>query len=159
MSGVENDTLVEAPPARVWRLLTDFAHYRDWHPFNRITGEARQGAAIDYQYTSTLVTKRARHSPATISRLEPNAVLEWETGIRHVFQHIESYELTPDPKGTRLRHRIEYRGALAWLMRGRPSKQAHARICETDAALRSYLTQKKPSTAHRPANRPSRRRR
>lgn len=145
MIAVENVIAVAAPPSKVWRLLTDFAHYRDWHPFIRLIGEVKAGAEINYEYTSVMRTRRKRYSPATITRFERNAALEWTMGIRHLFQHVESYELTAHPLGTRLRHRIEYRGFVSILFRGSPSDAAHARICEADSVLRSRFAGKKPS--------------
>lgn len=44
---IHAEALIDAPPARVWRLLTDFASYRDWNPFFReAAGELRAGATV-----------------------------------------------------------------------------------------------------------------
>ncbi len=139
MTRVENEIAVQASPAEVWRLLTDFPRYRDWHPFIRLAGEAKLGGPIVYEYTSVLKTKRARHSPAIISQFEPGAAFEWTMGIRRFFEQVETYELAPHPLGAQIRHRIEYRGMVGFLFKGAASRAAHARICEADDALRSYL--------------------
>lgn len=142
MTRVENEIAVKAAPSEVWRLLTDFPRYRDWHPFIRLTGEAKLGSAIDYEYTSVLRTKRARHSPAIVTRFEPGVAFEWTMGIRPMFEQVETYELASHPLGTRLRHRIEYRGVVAFLFKGAASRAANARMCEADDALRSFLGKK-----------------
>jgi len=146
---VENEIAVTVAPAKVWQILTDFARYRDWHPFIRLTGEARAGAAIDYEYTSVLRSRRKRHSPAVITRFERNVAFEWTMGVRRFFQQVERYELAPHPLGTRLRHRLEYRGAVAILFSGKPSNAAHARLCEADGVLRSLLAGKNPASARK----------
>jgi hypothetical protein len=44
---IHAETFIEAPPAQVWRVLTDFASYADWNPFFReAAGELREGAAV-----------------------------------------------------------------------------------------------------------------
>lgn len=159
MIAVENEIAVAAPPAKVWRILTDFPRYRNWHPFIRLTGEAKAGAAIDYEYTSDLRTRRKRHSPGKITRFERNVAFEWTMGVRPFFEQVERYELAPHPLGTRLRHRVEFRGVVAFLFRGRPSRATHARMCEADDALRTLLAGKRPAPAKPPARSARRQRR
>jgi hypothetical protein len=44
---IHAEVFIDAPPARVWRLLTDFASYQDWNPFFReAAGELRAGATL-----------------------------------------------------------------------------------------------------------------
>src|SRR4051794_25262595 len=39
---------IQAPPERIWEILTDFGAYPQWNPFMpRLDGEARGGAAAD----------------------------------------------------------------------------------------------------------------
>ena len=158
MIAVENEIAVAAPPAKVWRILTDFPGYKTWHPFIRLRGEAKSRAEIDYEYTSDLRTRRKRHSPGKITRLERNVAFEWTMGIRRFFEQVERYELEPHPLGTRLRHRVEYRGMVAFIFRGSPSRATHARMCEADDGLRTLVAGKKGSLA-RPMPRGPRRQR
>ena len=47
MSRIETEIEIATAPREVWRVLTDFAHYRDWNPFiDAIEGEPRLGAKI-----------------------------------------------------------------------------------------------------------------
>lgn len=44
---IECEILVEAPPERVWEVLTEFASYPDWNPFiSWASGEARPGGSV-----------------------------------------------------------------------------------------------------------------
>jgi hypothetical protein len=44
---IHAEALIDAPPARVWRLLTGFTSYADWNPFFReAAGELREGATL-----------------------------------------------------------------------------------------------------------------
>ncbi|AQR75104.1 SRPBCC domain-containing protein [Sphingomonas sp. LM7] len=143
---IENETAIAAPPAQVWRVLSDFPGYCGWHPFIRLSGEATLGAEVDYEFTAILRSRRVRHSPAVITRLERDTALEWQMGYRHVFQHIESWELSRLPTGTRLRHWVEFRGAFALLMSRAARNAAHSRMCEADDDLRSHVEGKKSRT-------------
>ncbi|HEX8924488.1 MAG TPA: SRPBCC domain-containing protein [Terriglobales bacterium] len=37
---------IQAPPEKVWQVLTDFAAYPQWNPYMRIHGKAEQGSRL-----------------------------------------------------------------------------------------------------------------
>ena len=53
---IDTETLIQAPPQRVWSVLTDFAAYSQWNPFivsitgiilwSSLKGRAQHGFAI-----------------------------------------------------------------------------------------------------------------
>ena len=44
---LQREIEIDAPPERVWSVVTDFAAYPEWNPFIRsIAGEAREGARL-----------------------------------------------------------------------------------------------------------------
>ncbi|OYW46384.1 MAG: hypothetical protein B7Z08_02300 [Sphingomonadales bacterium 32-68-7] len=144
MIEAENDIQLASSWDTVWRTLTDFKHYKAWHPYNRIEGAAELGSKIDYTYFSTLIGPRSLHIPGRITRLEPGRILEWRVGFRFVFIFTETYTLEPANYGTHLVHRIEYRGLGATFNRKRAGGHARTLISKIDAALARYLA---PSAA------------
>lgn len=44
----DTEVLIEAPPAEVWRALTDFGSYPQWNPLVRwLRGDVREGGEIE----------------------------------------------------------------------------------------------------------------
>jgi hypothetical protein len=44
---LRTEILIQAPPSRVWSVLTEFGAYHEWNPFiTQIEGEHRQGAEL-----------------------------------------------------------------------------------------------------------------
>lgn len=149
MAGAEKEVSLGVPPATVWRLLMDFANYRVWHPFVRLKGEPRLGE-IAYTYSSSLAPNRVLLAPAKITRLDPERCFEWRSGVRRLFVTIESYTLEPDGNGTLLTHRLEYRGALPWLLHGRSTRKASNMVARTIQSLAAYLARPRANVGPRP---------
>jgi hypothetical protein len=48
---IKTEIAINATPARVWDVLTDFPRYPDWNPFVlRVEGAVRQNARIRYRF-------------------------------------------------------------------------------------------------------------
>ena len=67
---------IDAPPARVWAVVTDFAAYPEWNPFiRRISGELRVGARLEVRIEPPKA--RATTFKPTVRAVEPNRELRW----------------------------------------------------------------------------------
>ena len=67
---------IEATPARVWEILTDFESYPDWNPFIRsITGEAELGARLEVRIEPP--GGRGMTFKPTVLAAEPGRELRW----------------------------------------------------------------------------------
>jgi hypothetical protein len=67
---------IDAPPERVWAVVTDFAAYPDWNPFiRRISGELREGARLEVRIEPP--GARATTFKPTVRAVERNRELRW----------------------------------------------------------------------------------
>ena len=105
---------IDAPPARVWTVLTDLPAYHAWNPF---IVEASGTVAVGE--TLSLRMALPGHSPMTISPrvlvVEPDHELRWKGRllIPGLFDGEHSFVLTPLPHGrTRLDHSERFGGLL-----------------------------------------------
>jgi len=95
---------VDAPPERVWALLTDLSNLPDWSPeLVRMVPLKRGGLRVGQWYLGINRRKAAVWpTRSVVAVLEPGRVLAWDTrssGARWV------WELTPTDTGTRVVHR------------------------------------------------------
>jgi len=67
---------IDAPPERVWAVVTDFAAYPEWNPFIRqISGEQRVGARLEVRIEPP--GARATTFKPTVRAVEANRELRW----------------------------------------------------------------------------------
>lgn len=110
---------IEAPPERVWNVLTDFAAYAEWNPF--IT-EVRGPLAVDSELAVTISPPDSSHYTfkPTVLRCEPNRELRWRGKFIHpkVFQGEHFFLLQATPEGaTRFVHGEDFSGLLLHYIR------------------------------------------
>jgi hypothetical protein len=112
------EVLLDAPPARVWEVLTDGARYSAWNPFIRsMIGEMVVGGRLENTMTpggGAPMTFRP-----TILACEPGRELRWlgTLGVRRIFDGEHRFELHDLGDGrTRLVHAERFRGVALWVM-------------------------------------------
>jgi hypothetical protein len=67
---------IDAPPARVWAVVTDFTAYPEWNPFiRRIGGELREGARLEVRIEPP--GARATNFKPTVRSVQANRELRW----------------------------------------------------------------------------------
>lgn len=101
-----------APPEQVWSVLTDFAAYSEWNPYQTIVGKAEPLARV------TVLSRRpdGRDCPparAGIWKFEPNARLEFISGMPLWFASIRFFHLSASPRGALLKHGARFVGVWA----------------------------------------------
>jgi hypothetical protein len=76
MRELEAEVEIDAPPERVWEVLTDFASYPDWNPFIRsIEGEPRAGSRLNVRIEPP--GARGMTFRPTVLAAEPARELRW----------------------------------------------------------------------------------
>jgi hypothetical protein len=86
---------IDAPPERVWAVLTDSA-YPEWNPFiRRISGELREGAKLEVQIQPP--GARASTFKPTVRAVETNRELRWlgRLLVPGVFDGEHSFVIAP----------------------------------------------------------------
>jgi hypothetical protein len=103
---------IQAPPEKVWQVLTDFPAYPQWNPFMRIRGKAQEGAHL------ILRVGRGKQLAIFFPKVllaKPNQELRWigHLLIPGLFDGEHSFILEPLPNGSvRFSQRERFRGSL-----------------------------------------------
>jgi hypothetical protein len=118
MRVIRTETEIEAPPAAVWAVLTDFAAYPEWNPF--IT-EASGTIAVGEILTLHMVPGEGRAQTFTpeVRAVRENAELVWLGALRWswLFSAEHRFTLSGVGDATRLVQSEVFRGALVGLLR------------------------------------------
>lgn len=118
MRVIRTETEIDAPPAAVWAVLTDFAAYPEWNPF--IT-EASGTLAVGEVLTLHMVPGEGRAQTFTpeVRAMRENAELVWLGALRWSWLFSAEHRFTLSEVGgaTRLVHSEVFRGALVGLLR------------------------------------------
>lgn len=141
MKEISTEIEIKAPAEKVWKVLTDFAHFRDWNPFIReINGNAVVGSKLEVRiFTSS--GKNRTYKP-TVTKVEPNHELRWYgkgllPGLlsgEHIFT-IE--ELSRN--NVRMVHREILRGLGAFFAGNRMDKDIRHSFEEMNSALKKKI--------------------
>lgn len=147
MTSVHTSIEIDAPPQRVWTVLTDFAAFPSWNPFIReISGEIRPGSRL-----SALIAppgKSAMRFKPTVLVAEEARELRWlgHLFVRGVLDGEHWFRLTPQAEGgTLFEQGEEFSGLLARML-GRSLTEPTARGFE---AMNGALKAAAESRHHR----------
>jgi hypothetical protein len=118
---------IDAKPARVWSVLTDFANYPRWNPFFRaIDGELEVGKTLDIAVEPP--GGRAMKFHPVVLAVEPDRELRWKGKllIPGLFDGEHWFRLRPSQHGkVVLEHGESFSGIL--VPRFKPSLDSHTR--------------------------------
>ena len=126
---IRTSFLIAAAPSKVWAVLIAFREYSQWNPLNvSAEGEARAGARVLMTFVDAgggkgkLITQTV-----TVTRCEPERLLEWVGRIPLLFTGRHHFELQREGEGTRLLHGEDMSGLL-------PSLFSNPRLARQAAA-------------------------
>jgi hypothetical protein len=111
MRAYEATATINAPPERIWAILTDGAAYADWDSgVDRVEGRIAPGETI------TVYSKASpgRAFPVKVTDVVPNQQMTWSGGMPlGLFRGVRTFRLSPAGDGaTRFHMREEYTGPL-----------------------------------------------
>ncbi len=115
MKSLKTAIEINAPAAKVWQVLMDFAAYAEWNPFIRsIKGKAKVG----HQLTNTLHLEGQKPQvfKPTILVVEEGKAFQWlgHLFVKGLFDGHHYFELEAiGPNKTRLVHGENFSGLLA----------------------------------------------
>lgn len=100
---------IDAPPQRVWDVLTDFPSYLRWNPYQVFRGEVKLYGFVEIE-SRGLDGRPFKPFRSAIWRLEKASRLELLTGKLFWNASRRVFRLTPTASGTRLTHGIIFSG-------------------------------------------------
>jgi hypothetical protein len=111
---LKTEILIQASPAKVWAILTDFENYQNWNPFIKsIKGEAKVGHKITARIEPP-EAKGMTFTPTVLS-FEPNKEFIWlgHLFFAGLFDGKHKFELIDNGNGTTtFRHGEIFQGIL-----------------------------------------------
>lgn len=108
-------TTIDAPPARVWALLTDVARMPEW---NSTITHAEGTIAAGQRVKLRVVVAPERTFDLRVDEVVPEQRLVWSDGFRPMFRGVRTYTLTPERDGTRFEMVEEMRGIMFPMIKG-----------------------------------------
>lgn len=133
---------VDAPPERVWAVVTDFAAYPEWNPFiRRISGELREGARLEVRIEP--LGGRATTFRPTVRAVEANRELRWlgRLLVPGIFDGEHSLRIEALEGGrSRFVQYERFTGVLVGLVKGTLAK-TEAGFEQMNAALKGRIEQ------------------
>ncbi|GAB3655326.1 SRPBCC family protein [Glycomyces tarimensis] len=125
---IETSARIDAPPHKVWSVLTDFPAYGQWNPFiTAISGTLAEGERLDVTLTRS-DGKVQRFKPAVL-RVSPARQIRWlgRLGPGGLFDGEHYFVLEPQQDGsTLLTHGERFTGVLVPAMSGMLADTAKA---------------------------------
>jgi hypothetical protein len=133
---------IDAPPERVWAVVTDFAAYPEWNPFiRRISGELHEGARLEVRIEPP--GGRAMTFKPTVRAVEANRELRWlgRLLLPRVFDGEHSLRIERlDGGRSRFVQSERFSGLLVGLVKGALAK-TEAGFEQMNAALKARVEQ------------------
>lgn len=108
------ETVIQAPPERIWQILTDAAGYPGWNStVSKVEGQISPGGSITVHAT----INPGRAFPVKVSAFDVPSRMVWTGGMPlGLFKGERTFTLTPTGDGTRFAMREEFTGLMSPLI-------------------------------------------
>lgn len=96
-SSCEIACTIEAPPSRIWSLLTHAEDFPRWNStVTRLKGPIQRGQKL----ALTVPAAPGRTFTPRVTKLEPERSMEWSDGVAPMFKGVRTFTLSPRPDGS-----------------------------------------------------------
>ena len=147
MRELRREIEIDAPPERVWAVVSDLVAYPEWNPFiRRIGGELREGARLEVRIEPP--GGRAMTFKPTVRAVEANRELRWlgRLLLPGVFDGEHSLRIEPlDGGRSRFIQSERFSGLLVGLFGGTLAK-TEAGFEQMNTALRARVEDASPQS-------------
>lgn len=133
----------KASVVEVWVLLSNFAAYRDWHPWVALDGEAVFNATLMIERTALRAGPGHPIIPARVVWYVPAELIGWRVGIRRLLWVDEIYRVIASADGARVLHEVRLSGLLGRLTHLLIRRRVMFYLERTDQALQDRLPKEK----------------
>ncbi|MFK7994891.1 MAG: SRPBCC family protein [Granulosicoccus sp.] len=139
MQTIKTEIEIQAPPDKVWGILSDVGKWHEWSPtINASEGKAAVGSTV----TITMMSKEAgkdgpTYSPKILSMDAPT-YFHWRAHMiaGFIFTNDKIIELTETELGTKVTHKETFKGLMAALMKGQMDKGVSPMLTMMNDALK-----------------------
>lgn len=133
---------IDASPAVVYQVLSDFDNYPNWNPYHRkVTGEFKQGAQLEVEILRPDGKKIS--IPPHLLKITENREITWGGGIKGIFYGEHRFILQETSEGkTLLLHDEDFNG-IAVQFADLPPEVLTEGYQQTNQALKRYIESQK----------------
>ncbi|MEQ9262553.1 MAG: SRPBCC domain-containing protein [Owenweeksia sp.] len=115
MKKAETSIVIDAPAEKVWQVLTDFGHFKEWNPIIRsLKGKTEEGAQLEAHLALNESDKIMKFRPVVL-KSERNREFRWlgKLGFKGLFDGEHYFILKPLSDGkTHFIHGEQFSGLL-----------------------------------------------
>ena len=136
---VHTEIVINAEPAQVWSVLSDFERHEEWNTVLRaVKGELVLGTDVTYEFHQD--KDSVSQIPATVRAIVPNELLNQRGGYSTILTFDHKYILEPTKTGTKLKIYEEYTGVGVHFWDEKPVQQAYEKLATLIKERAEYLS-------------------
>lgn len=123
MRELRTEIEIAAPITKVWRILTDFNHWKEWNPICQASAVASLGSKVTVMMGGKDGKDGMKYTPV-ITNFEAPKYFRWRGKMMagFLFTNDKVFELEEMGSGTRLIHKEAFSGILVPLFWGKLNK-------------------------------------
>lgn len=125
MQEIKTEIEISAPPAKVWKIITDIDRWQEWSPtINASQGVASIGSKLSITMMSEEKGKDGPKYNPIILKLEEPKYFHWRAHMmaEFIFTNDKIFLLEEISTGTKVTHLETFKGLIAPMFRGKMEK-------------------------------------